>query len=179
MARNPNVFKAQKQRAKGRRAYLTSQYSLIPVPRSVGKGWIPEDSQALFNYRDRGASTYDPYLNAIFPGVKRTSEERKFCLSRAEEEGLIAALEVEDVCDFITVKKETSIQQTRITFVFNRKCTKCFFVEINYRGEHSYGMRSIIYTDKERAMTAFRRKEISWMDFLPLSTLQLVLMDKS
>lgn len=204
MARlHPNVLKSRKQRReKGRRAYLTSQYSLISVPRSVGTSGIPEDAKALFDYRSRGkTSAYDPFLDAIFPGVTPKASEwksinlhkyldvdgnpiidtaisphngRKFTLERSEEEKLIALIEDPDVCDYVTLR--TSIlQKKRMTFVFNRKHDRCFFIEITYDESNSFCMKSKVYGSKERAMFDFEHHRISWMEFLELSSLALVL----
>lgn len=205
MARlHPNVLKVRKQkRLGGRRAYLTSQYSLISVPRRVGISDIPEDAVGLFNYRGRGSEPgYDPFLDAIFPGVTPKASEwksvnldkkyldadgnpivdtaisphngRKFTLERSEEEKLIALIEDPDVCDYVTLRTSV-IQKKRMTFVFNRKHDRCFFIEITYSESSSYCMKSKVYGSKERAMFDFEHKRISWMEFLELSSLALVL----
>lgn len=172
--RHPNVLKVSKQRRQGRRAYLTSVYSLIKVPRSIDTANIPEDARALFSYRDRGNSYYDPYLNAIFPGVQRTSIERKFSIDRMEEEKLIALLEHPDVCDYVTLRAG-GITKTRLTFVFNRGCTSCFFLEVCYHPGNSYVMKSKLYGSRERAMFDLDHKRITWLEHLPLTSLSLVL----
>lgn len=199
---HPNVLKVRKQKRQGRRAYLTSVYSLIKVPRSVGKSDIPESSRAMFDYRARGnTSAYDPFLDAIFPGVtprasgwkssfpskyldKDTGEVileredehngRKFALELAEQQRLVALLEDPDVCDYVTLKT-SDLQQKRLTFVFNRQHTRCFFIEVTYADANSFAMKSKVYGSKDRAMFDFEHKRISWMEFIELSTLSLVL----
>lgn len=177
MARtHPNVLKARKQRREGRRAYLTSVYSLIHVPRSVGKAHVPEDAQALFAYRDRGLSVYDPWLEAIFPGVKnpQPSKERKFSLDRAEQERLLELVEHEDVCDFHTVL-DSPLQQKRLTIVFNRKKTYVFLIEVDYL--QKLVRRSKPYGGYDRALwdAQNRRHRIDWREELTLESLTLVL----
>src|SRR5258708_23507893 len=107
MARpHPNQLKLRKQQRQGRRAYLTRDFSLIKVPRRITTSHIPESSQKLFDYRGRGSTTgFDPFLDAIFPGVKQESTERKFALECSEEEKLIALIEDPDVCEYVTMKE--------------------------------------------------------------------------
>lgn len=204
MARlHPNVLKVRKQKRQGRRAYLTSVYNLIKVPRAISISDIPEDSQALFNYRKRGSTTgLDPFLDAIFPGVKpkesvwssvqvdkkytaldgspivdtaiSSHNGRKFALDLAEEEKLVALIEDPDVCDYITMRTSV-MQKTRLTFVYNRQYTRCFFVEVTYAEADSFAMKSKIYGSRDRAIFDYEHKRISWMEFLELSTLSLVL----
>lgn len=203
MARlHPNVLKHRRQKRQGRRAYLTSVYSLIKVPRVISTSGIPEDSQALFDYRKRGNTTgFDPFLDAIFPGVtpkasewksqflskyldKETGEAiadlpdemngRKFALERSEEEKLIALIEDPDVCDYVTLT-ESKLQRKRMTFVFNRKQDRCFFIEVSYDASNSFAMKSKVYGSRDRAMFDFKHKRISWHEFVPLASLSLVL----
>lgn len=172
--KSANSLKVAKQRRQGRRAYLTSVYSLIRVPRSVGKSDIPEDAVGLFDYRSRGNSSYDPYLNAIFPGIKTTSAERKFSIDRSEEERLVGLLEHPDVCDYVTLRKG-GITKTRLTFVFNRGCTSCFFLEVCAVPGNSYVMKSKLYGSRDRAMFDLEHKRVTWLECLPLTSLSLVL----
>jgi hypothetical protein len=171
---HPNVLKAQRQRRKGRRAYLTSVYSLIKVPRRISTSHIPEDAKDVFNYRQRGKGYYDPYLNALFPGVKQESQERKFALERSEEEKLLELIEDPDVCDYITLPSSPKLQK-RITFVFNRKYSRCFFVEVWYAENNSFVLKSKVYGSKERAMFDHDNKRINWHSRLDLASLSLVL----
>jgi hypothetical protein len=144
------------------------------VPRSVGKAHIPEDAQPLFNYRDRALGCYDPWLDAIFPGVKnpQSSAQRKFSLARAEQEKLLAFVEHEDVCDFHTVR-DSPLQNKRLTVVFNRKKTVVYFVEVDYLLK--LVRRSKTYGGYDRAMFNADHKRIEWRDELALESLTLVL----
>jgi len=198
----PNVLKLRKQKRQGRRAYLTAEFSTIHVPRSIGKSSIPEDSKPLFDYRGRmpGAGTIR-FLNSIMPDLPiperkellkniqemehkaiewalnnpAHSKRRKYALSRAEEERLIAALEDPDVCDSYTVK-DGGITKTRLTLVYNIRKTRCYFIEVAFREEgKSYMMKSSVYGAEDRALFAYRHKRIDWMEFHELSTLSLVL----
>lgn len=198
--RHPNVLKVQRQRRKGRRAYLTSVYSLIKVPRSISVSNIPEDAKALFAYRERGKGFYDAYLEAIFPGRKVPPSDwkseapdkyqaldkdglpihtnvgehngRKYALERADEERLLAFCDQEDVCDFHTVLTST-IQQKRLTIVFNRKKDLAYFVEVNYLTKTV--LKSREYGSYDRAMQCFELKRIDWCESLTLESLTLIL----
>ena len=196
--KHPNVLKLQRQKRKGRRAYLTSKFSVMHVPRSISTSHIPEDAEPLF--RRRYDVWDDAYLNAIFPGItpqasqwkseyltKFTDKDgepiaenvgehngRKFALDRSEEERLLALVADPDVCDYHTMPVG-EMTKTRLTFVFNRQKTRCYFLEIAYRDNASYCMKSKVYGSEERAMFDFQHRRISWMEFLELSSLSLVL----
>lgn len=169
---HPNVLKVRKQKRKGRRAYLTSVYSLIQVPRSVGVSGIPENAKALFAYRERGKGFYDGWLETIFPGRKSTSIERKYAIERAEQERLLAFCDQEDVCDFHTVR-DYPLQNKRLTIVFNRKKDLVYFIEVRYFEQTVY--KSKQYGSYDRAMFDFEHKRISWHESLHLESLTLVL----
>jgi len=175
---HPNVLKVRKQKRQGRRAWFKDYGGAVHVPRSVGKSDIPDDAQALFNYRDRGNTTaFDPFLNAIFPGVKSTSVERKFALTRADEEKLIDRLSQDDFCDFVTLK-DTPKLQTRLTYIFNRKKTRFFFVEVWYAEEASFLRISKEYGERDNQIfnfSHFNTGFIRWVEVLPITSLELVL----
>lgn len=174
-SRNPNILKIRKQKRQGRRAYLTSVYSLIQVPRRVGISDIPDDAVDLFAYRKRGNTTgHDPWLDRIFPGVKQESERRKFALQQADEERLLAMVADEDVCDYITLR-DSKMQHKRITFIYNRQYTRCFFIEVSYAEGDSYAKKSNVYGGRDRAMFDFEHKRIKWSEYIELTTLALVL----
>lgn len=181
-----NVLKVRKQKRQGRRAYLTNVYSVMRVPRNIGKSAIPdhvkskqalETAEKLFDYRSRAVIDVEleSYLNSIFPGVKQVSERRKYCINKAEEEKLLAMICDPDVCDFVTLLKETPKRQRRITMVYNRQQSRVYFLEVNYLGKDSYVMKSIVYGSRDNALFDFHHKRISWLEFLPLASLQLVL----
>src|SRR6266852_4101349 len=169
--KHPNVLKLQRQRRSGRRAYLTSKFSIIHVPRQISTSHIPEDAEPLF--RRRYDVWDDAYLNAIFPGIKQDSQERNFAIERSEEEKLLALVADPDVGDYITLPVG-EMTKTRYTFVFNRQKSRCYLLEIAYRENASDCMKSTVYGSEERAMFDFKHQRISWMEFLELSSLSLV-----
>lgn len=170
-SRNPNLLKVKRQRQGGRRSYLT-QFNRMHVPRSVGISGIPEGGIPLFK-REYGVWD-DAYINAIFPGVKSTSEERKFSLDRADEERLMALIADPDVCDFFNMPCGVLLK-FRMTFVFNRPKTRCYFLETHAEEHGGYILKSKEYGSEERAMFDYKHHRISWHEHLPLDSLTLVL----
>src|SRR6185369_4395763 len=175
---HPNVLKLRKQKRQGPRAWFKDYGGAIHVPRSVGKSSIPDDAQALFNYRDRGnTAAFDPFLDAIFPGVKQTSLRRKFALERADEEKLIHRISGDDFCDFITIRDNKRLQ-SRLTYIFNRKKTRFFFIEVWYAEGASFIRISKEYGERDSAIFDIHNLNIGfirWVEVLPLTSLELVL----
>lgn len=172
-SRNPNILKIKKQRSKGRRSYLTQKFSGMHVPRRIGTSHIPEDAIPLFKrvYDDWGE---DHWLNTIFPGVNSESIGRKFSVSRAEEEKLLAWTEDEELCDYFTMPCGVLLK-FRMTFVYNRPKTKCYFIEVHAEEHGGYALRSKEYGSEERAMFDYKHHRISWHEHLPLDSMTLVL----
>jgi hypothetical protein len=175
---HPNVLKIRKQKRLGRRAWFKDYGGAIHVPRSVGKSDIPNDAQALFNYRDRGNTPEtDAFLDAIFPGVKQTSDRRKFALDRADEEKIVDRLSTDAFCDFVTLKDNKRLQ-SRLTYIFNRKKTHFFFVEAWYAEGASFVRISKEYVEKDKILFDFGNFNpgiISWREVLPITSLELLL----
>lgn len=174
---HPNVLKIRKQMRQGRRAYLTSVFSTVHVPRKVGKTSIPEDAQPLFDYRSRGIQNpeLEAYLNRIFPGVKQISLTRKYCLDEAELVRLEYLISDPDVCDYITIR-QSAMLGSRTTMVYNRQQTRVYFLEIAYRNNGaSYIQKSKVYGSKARALFDLEHNRVSWLEHLPLASLELVL----
>lgn len=170
-SRNPNILKLKKQ-MRMRRAHL-NQFNRMHVPRSIGVSGIPEDGIALFQ---RKYDSWDdsPFMNAIFPGVKRESIERKYAISRSDEEKLLALVADQDVCDFLTMPCG-KLLNFRMTYVFNRQKTRCYFLEVHTEEHGGYVMKSKVYGGEDRAMFDYNHKRISWHEHLSLDSLTLVL----
>lgn len=194
----PNVLKYRKQkRQASRRAYLTNVFSVIKVPRTVGKSNVPESSRPMFDYRDRGGDYYNAFIDLIMPGrlpgthfkveaaisgkitpemmdaamnPKNPNKGRRYALDRAEQEKILASIDCEDEMYPITVF-EGGITRTRISFVFNRRYTKCFFTETCYHPAGSYFSVSKQYGSRERALFDLEHKRIVWMETVSLSSL--------
>lgn len=196
----PNVLKLRKQNRQGPRAYL-NRFNQMHVPRSVGKSGIPEDAKPLFDYRERAKGFFDPTFDRLFPIhprakfqqtaewssehvdpkfpdiVKNVGERngRRWALSLAEQERVVAAVEDPDVCDCYTVA-QGGITKTRLTLVYNLRKTRCYFIEVAARRNGaSYMMKSQVYGAEDSALFAYRHKRINWQECILLASLELVL----
>lgn len=198
MARqHPNVLKAKKQK-RMRRAYLKPySASQVHVPQQIDKSKVPASAEGIFDYRQRGKGFFDPYWDAVFPGVKRDSQwrstpteakaivkssglpypnqgeddrlnGRKYCMTRAEEERIVDML-ADEADEFLTVR-EGGITKTRLTWMFNRKKTRNFFVLTCLHPSGMYVKKSMVYCAEERAMFALKNNRIEWLEHLPLAT---------
>lgn len=183
-----------------KRAYL-NPFNRIYVPRSVGKSGIPEDAKALFNYRDRAKGFFDDVFDRLFPAHPRTKFQqpsewnaeyvnpkfpdiaenvgekngRRWALNEAERQRLVETIEDEEACDSYTVA-QGGITKTRLTLVYNKRKTRCYFIEVAFRSDgNSYMMKSMVYGAEDRALFAYHHKQISWLECLPLASLELVL----
>lgn len=197
----PNVLKLRKQKRKGSRAYL-NRFNSIHVPRSVGKSGIPEDAKPLFDYRERAKGFFDPVFDRLFPSwpskpsdwsSEHASDKildkdgnpipelvgvrngRKWALELAEQQKVIATIQDDEACDSYTVA-EGGITKTRLTLVYNIRKTRFYFIEVAARDNGaSYMMKSIVYGAEDRALFAYRHRNISWLECVPLASLELVL----
>jgi hypothetical protein len=173
---HPNVLKLRKQkRRNGRRAYLTSKFSSIHVPRAVGKDALaqwPEAARPMLSYSDhmKGDNRFfDPFLKAVLPSVE-------YCLAKAEEEQALHDLIVTEECvDFFTVR-DAPVQQYRLTIIFNRKKTVLYFIKADFLNK--VVEKSKQYGSQERAMFDLQHNRVSWHYVLPLTSLHTVLPTK-
>lgn len=166
---HPNVLKLRKQkRNSSRRAYLTTKFSIIHVPRTLGMSGIPEDARPMFSYADHlkgNNALFEPFLKAVLPSVA-------FCLEPTEEQKLIELIQHEEVVDFFTVR-DAPIQHYRLSLVFNRKKTVLFFVKVDFANK--IVEKSKQYGSYDRAMFDLQHNRISYHHVLPLHSLHLVL----
>lgn len=167
---HPNVLKAKKQK-RMRRAYL-NEFNRIAVPRRISQNTPAPSNDAMdysgmYEYRKRGKGFYDPYWDALFPGKKNVSIEKKYCMTRAEEERVINML-ADEADNFLTVR-EGGITKTRVTWMFNRKKTRNFFVETCTHPSGMYIKKSMVYCAEERAIFAFKNNRIEWEELVPLA----------
>lgn len=198
---HPNVLKAKKQKRQGRRAYLTSKFSGIHVPRTVGQTAKPEMMAAVgFTNRFPRPGMNDELFNLLFPPsvvigwmkeqhaqedkeIARALADhskgfkRRYALQRAEEEAAIERLlDHEEAHNCITVR-ESLMLKSRLTFLHNSRYTHCYFIETFYRDNGgSYMMKSAVYEGRERiALLMQIPSKISWVEFLGLPSLIPVL----
>jgi len=171
------------------------------VPRSVGKAHIPQGAKPLFDYRERVVTPGRiSFINSIFPDISREAARKlvdgynnmvnqgndreikraagrsmlRVHLNDADMQKLIETVEDDEVCDSYTVA-QGGITKTRLTLIYNLRKTRCYFIEVAYRGDASYMMKSQVYGAEDRALFAYHHKQIVWLECLPLASLELVL----
>lgn len=160
-------LKATKQK-RMKRAYLKEYFGLIKVPQSVDKSKVPLNAEGIFDYRYRGNTpAYDPYLDAIFPGVKQLSPEKQRCMRMANSERVIAML-ASPADSFVTVR-EGGITKTRTTMMYNSDYSHCYFTETCTHPTNSYIKKSMVYGSRERAYFALEHK-IVWLERIELAS---------
>lgn len=166
--KHPNELKLKKQQ-RMRRAYLKPYAAnQVHVPQQIDKTQVPQSAEGIFDYRQRGKGFFDAYWDAVFPGRKSVSQERKIALTRASEERMIDML-ADEADSFLTIR-EGGITKTRLTWMFNRKKTRNFFVETCLHPSGMYIKKSMVYCAEERAMFAFKNNRIEWLEHIPLAT---------
>lgn len=151
-----NDIKLKKQK-RMRRAYLKGydMGTMIRVQRRVGSGDIPEEHLGYFNYRARGNSYWDEYLEAKFPSRGMVSAERQACLARLEE------LTREVIPEMNVIMQRGGITKTIIRFYFSSDYKKCFFMKEDWNEMAMY--KSGEYGSKERAMFNYKNKSVNWL----------------
>jgi hypothetical protein len=158
---HPNVLKLKKQQ-RMRRAYL-KPYSaaMVKVPMSNSKAHIPEDAQALFDYRGRA---YGYFLDLFDKrGVTMLSKERMAVLHRLSE----MLHDVAPECNVIL--RRGGITKTIIRMYFTPDFHLCYFMKEDWRSGDMY--KSMSYHGngaRERAMFAFDNNRIEWVDRVPI-----------
>lgn len=170
MARlHPNVLKIRKQ-SRMRRAYLKHYTSEIKVPRRVGKSDVPDNMQALFDYRGRGTTYWDTTLDRIFGFHKNNpvmfSKERLAAIKRLNE----LTSEVAPECN-VTVKKG-GITKVVIKFYFATDFRECFFMKEDWLGMVMYKSSSYFGEGaRDRAYFDFENNRIQWVEKIVLPTI--------
>lgn len=166
--KHPNILKAAKQK-RMRRAYLKPySASQVHVPQQIDKSKVPLSAEGIFDYRQRGKGFFDPYWDAVFPGRKSLSVEKKYAMKREEEERIVDML-ADEADSFLTLR-EGGITKTRLTWMFNRKKTRNFFVLTCLHPSGGFIKKSMVYCAEERAMFAFHNNRIEWLEHIPLAT---------
>lgn len=170
MARlHPNVLKIRKQ-SRMRRAYLKHYTSEIKVPRRVGKSDVPDNMQALFDYRGRGTTYWDTTLDRIFGFHKLNpvmfSKERLAVLRRLSEITNEVAPEVN------VVVQRGGITKTITRFYFATDYSVCFFMKEDWLG--MYMLKSSTYHGegaRDRAYFDYENNRIQWVEKIVLPTI--------
>lgn len=160
-----NDIKLKKQK-RMRRAYLKGydMGTMIRVQRRVGTGDIPEQHLGYFNYRARGNSYWDEYLEAKFPSRGMVSAERLAAIARLDE------LTKEVIPEMNVVIHRGGITKTIIRFYFSSDYSHCFFMKEDWADMVMY--KSGVYGSKERAMFNYRNKSVNWLTSVVLPRIE-------
>lgn len=160
--RHPNELKLKKQRMK--RAYLNS-YNGIRVSRSVGKGHIPESSQALFDYRARGSTYWEDFFHKNQPLM--LSKDRAECIRRAR-----AATEgVSPECNVVV--KRGGITKTIIRLYFSTDYSYCFLMKEDWRQMCMFKSSPFAgpgCVDRAKYMAANSLHQVLWVERIDFPT---------
>lgn len=171
MARNTNVTKMKRQKFRKHRGpykarsdastldpgynnpVLQKFWAERVTPRSGGptKAGVPEKYDGLLDYRQRGNSFYDPWLETIFPGVFRISTER-------ERVGrlIIGLMNATTQSELHFVMWRTKTSKLMLYFNPTKDCWWFVFQE-------RYTLKtSITYGSKERAQAVCATDSIRW-----------------
>lgn len=166
---HPNVLKVRKQK-RMKRAYLKHYTTEIKVSRSVGKSDIPDNMQALFDYRRRGTTYWDTTLDRIFGFHKNNpvmfSKERLAAIHRLNE------MTSEVSPELNVVVKRGGITKQIIKFYFASDYSVCFFMKEDWLG--MYMLKSTTYHGegcRERAYFDFENNRLSWVERIEFPTI--------
>lgn len=174
--RNNNILKAKKQ-ARMRRAYLKGydMGTLIRVQRRIGRGDIEEKMLPYFDYRKRGNSFWDPYLEAKFPSRGMISKERLAALDLSRRQKVMATLEEWGKLvleEMNVIVGRGGITKTITRLFWNSDDRLCFFTKEDYLNMTI--MKSMEYRGegaKERAYFALNNNRIEWFESVDLTAL--------
>jgi len=152
MARNPNRIKVIKQSRARPRVLWASKYQ--KVRQSVDKTKIPKDHRGLFEYRSRGNTFVDDYLEAKFPSHNEESQER--LAAKALSDRLLAAPDAK----FKTVLQDGRFVKICMVTTAKLDCIEFIQFEVHTRMLR----RSVTYGNYDRAMEVFRLQTIRWKE---------------
>lgn len=174
--RNPNVLKVKKQ-ARMRRAYLKGHDmgTMIKVSRRISTADIPEKDQGYFNYRARGNTYWDAYLEVKFPSRGMISKERQEALRKARLElvNTLNCLTLETPVEQRVLVKEGGITKTKVWLHSSMAEIKvCFFMMEDFREKCFF--KSQVYTGSEckiRAKFDLQNNRIPWVERIEFPTI--------
>lgn len=164
--RNANVLKVKKQ-ARMRRAYLKRYFGMIKVGQSIDKSKVPRGAEGIFDYRQRGNTYWDDYLDTKFPTRGMVSKERQEALRKSKLECVdrLNCLTQEVLPEMNVVVRRGGITKTVIRFYFESDYKTCFFMKEDFRERCFY--QSLVYKGaeaKDRAFFDLNHNRIQWVE---------------
>lgn len=170
---HPNVIKVRKQK-RMRRAYLKPfSAEFIKVSRNINKDTPVKvdglDYSAMYDYRARGTTYWDTYLDAIFGFTKNQpvmfSKQRLLALKRLNE----LTNEVSPECNVVV--QRGGITKTILRFYFATDFSVCFFMK-EYTLERYMLKSSTFHGDgcRDRAYFALNNNRLEWVERIEFPT---------
>lgn len=173
MRRNPKALKAAKQK-RMRSAYL-KPYDIsayIKVKSRQGKDGIPDEQLPYFDYRKRGNTFWDPYLEVKYPSRGMISDPRRAALAAANRERVMKTLDewsqlVLEEMNIVVHRGGITKTVTRlfwssddqlVFFTKEDELNACIFKSMSFHGEGA----------KNRAYFALLHNQIDWVERLDL-----------
>lgn len=157
--KSANQLKANKQK-RMRRAYLKRYFGMIKVGQVVDKSQVPRGAEGIVDYRHRGNTYWDEYLERKFPSKGMISIPRQRCLDRLD------ALTQEVLPEMNVVIHRGGITKTIIRYFFSSDYKINFFLKEDWADEVIW--KSGVYGSKERAMLCYQTKQINWLTCVPM-----------
>jgi len=153
-AKRIKIAKMRKKRSR----FLKPDRGVMKVNQAIDRSRVPEEYQGLFEYRKRGASCVDDFLDAKFPSANQISQDRQQALALAN---------TLKTFDPVTLKvMMLDGRFTKIAMIMNggRDCIQ--FIKFDVRSHII--MRSITYNNYNRAMEVFHLQSFRWKDVIEL-----------
>lgn len=125
------------------------------VHQSVDRSKIPLEYQGLFEYRNRAKGLLDPYLEALFPGSTKASDERQRYIDSITEET------DRPMC--------VMLMDSRLRKVMKRFTARMDCIEfVEYLAIPRLLRFSITYGNDNRAMDAYAGGRLHWKTIIEL-----------
>lgn len=165
---HPNVLKIQRQK-RMRRAYLKGydMGTLIKVQRRVGTGDIPKEHLGYFDYRRRGNTFWDTYLDKQVPIMESNKRLDALWKSRLECVNQLNTLTQLVMPEMNVVIYRGGITKIIVRFYFSSDYTKCFFMKEDWNAMVIH--KSGVYGSKDRAMFNWHNKSVNWYESVPIT----------
>lgn len=164
---HPNVIKVAKQ-SRARPRYLRPDYGQTHVSRSVGKSGIPDDAQALFEYRRRAMGYWDDFFTRNIPTM--LSKQKLACIARAVE------LTQDISPEMNVVVHRGGITKTVIRYYFRADFSMCFYMREDWLGmfmdksETYEKLKFDLRSPQERAVDDYNNNRLKWVERIKFPT---------
>lgn len=127
---------------------------------SVDRSKIPEESLALFAYRERAKGFIDGYLEALYPNAGQ--------ISAARAEALDRSIQPSKPIELIT--KLVSGRFRKVTMFSDLGDTSFYFIE--HLTTIAIIRRSITYNNRDRALLHFQDNTLKWKEVIELNDVE-------